>query len=258
MPTILTPQGWVKVAAPAPRRRTVAIDPVEALKGPLAYFSCKRAPPKVIPGAVVGGSGAKRSPEAYPYDLDASPERLRAQGRARSDGDAQIRIGGKYRTVSAPVPVPEMEMDEEREEPFDRRIHSHRGTLSSPKQKKKRHASSHTHSFSGGRYDDGSSLSSGSSLGSSSSSLGSSSTRSHDHHRRHHHSSRPVDPTPTPTSMYTPHSSFHRSPAPQQPYRRSGYYDNYTRPPSQPAPPSSASGRGMSYNWYNATTPLNI
>ncbi|KAJ9499321.1 hypothetical protein H2202_004904 [Exophiala xenobiotica] len=89
MPTILTPQGWVKVAAPPPRRKkTVTLDPTAALKGPLAYFSCQPLP------------ASKKEPvnrPQYPYDLSASPEKLQRQSATKA---------GKNRTISAPQVLP--------------------------------------------------------------------------------------------------------------------------------------------------------
>ncbi|KAK4937563.1 hypothetical protein LTR10_021855 [Elasticomyces elasticus] len=74
MPTILTPQGWVKVAAPAPRpKKRVKYDPARALKGPLSYFSCQPLPP----------SPSKQTIDRpqYPYDLDAPPEKMERQSK---------------------------------------------------------------------------------------------------------------------------------------------------------------------------------
>ncbi|OAL39583.1 L-galactose dehydrogenase [Fonsecaea nubica] len=93
MPTILTPQGWVKVAPPPPRKRPVNHDPKAVFRGPLAYLACQRSKP---PPLNIGGGGNIKGRAEFPYDLSASPEKLRRQGEvnARSKAD---------RSVSAPV-----------------------------------------------------------------------------------------------------------------------------------------------------------
>ncbi|KAH0846033.1 hypothetical protein FOPE_12256 [Fonsecaea pedrosoi] len=93
MPTILTPQGWVKVAPPPPRKRPVNHDPKAVFRGPLAYLACQRSKP---PPLNIGGGGNVKGRAEFPYDLSASPEKLRRQGEvnARSKAD---------RSVSAPV-----------------------------------------------------------------------------------------------------------------------------------------------------------
>jgi len=265
MPTVLTPQGWVKVAESPNKRRTVAaVDPADALKGPLAYFSCKRSPPKVFPGVLhlpagVTGGGKHSTPkEAFPYDLNASPEKLRAQALER------IKMGGKNRTVSAPVP--EMHLDEpyqseEEEEvmiehrssrhktpsppPSPTRSSRHHGSQSS---KHSHHHHHHHHKHRSHHHDDVSSVSSGSTRSSSSSY--SSSSRSHRSHER----SRPTQTVPqAPLIMYT------AGPPPPMP-AGPRYYPAYDipSPAHRPPPPSTGSARSMSYSWYNATTPLNL
>ena len=268
MPTVLTPHGWVKVAA-TPRKRTVAVDPAEALKGPLNYLSCRRSPPKVLPGIIhlppgLTG-GVKPSREAYPYDLDASPERLRAQGRVRSDDHHQIQIGGKNRTVSAPVPdvlVVEDEVEEIR--PSKHGSSSSSSSSSHSSRHKHRSPSSHSHSHSHHRHDDAASVASGSSGSSCSSCSSTSSAPTVRSHHRHRTSNLAPEPAAAPVRAHH-HAPAH--PEPQHRHhrhdyhsgsRRSGYYDNYTSTPALPPPPSSASGRSLSYSWYNATTPLNI
>lgn len=263
MPTILTPQGWVKVAELPNKRRTVAADPADALKGPLAYFSCKRSPPKVFPGVLhlpagVTGGGKHSTPkEAFPYDLNASPEKLRAQGQINHGSQVEkVKIGGKNRTVSAPVP--EMHIEEhdhhpyhsEEEEVVEHRSsrHKHSSPPASPTRSSRHHESKssrhHKHRSHNRHHDDMSSVSSGSTRSSSSSS---SSYRSHRSHER----ARPVQAAPqAPIIMYAA--------GPPPPPAGSHYYTSYDSPAHRPPPPSTGSARSMSYSWYNATTPLNL
>ncbi|KEF62731.1 uncharacterized protein A1O9_00704 [Exophiala aquamarina CBS 119918] len=259
MPTILTPQGWVKVAESPTKRRTIAADPSDALKGPLAYFSCKRSPPKVYPGVLhlpTGATGGKHSgpKEAFPYDLNASPEKLRAQGRINHSSQVEkVKIGGKNRTVSAPVhhdPYYSEEEGEE-EEVMEHRSsrHKHSSPPASPTRSSRHHESrpgKHHKHRSHNYHDDMSSVSSGSTTSSSSYS---SSSRSHRSHER----ARPVQAAPqTPIIMYAA--------GPPPPPADPRYYDNYDIPSHahRPPPPSTGSARSMSYSWYNATTPLNL
>lgn len=294
MPTILTPQGWVKVAESPTKRRTVAVDPAEGLKGPLEYFSCKRSPPKVFPGVLhlpTGGknTGAVKGPrEAFPYDLNASPEKLRAQGRLKHNSQVEkVKIGGKNRTVSAPVPGMHVDdyddahayySDEDGAAEAGAVVHTSRSSrrrqpparTSSPspsptpaavaaaraasttsrssrpvdsdsKPHRHHHKSRHHH------HDDASSVSSRSTASSTSS------YRSHHSHER----ARPVQAAaPPPIIMY----ATGPPPMPQSYYNSP--YDSGPRHAHARAPPStggsSASGRSMSYSWYNATTPLNL
>ncbi|KAI1612519.1 hypothetical protein EDD37DRAFT_625124 [Exophiala viscosa] len=100
MPTILTPQGWVKVAAPPPSRpkKRVKYDPVRALKGPLSYLSCQPLPPS--PNKKTTGNRPQ-----YPYDLDVPPEKLEQQSRTPRQSS---------RAASAPHQVQEIQyIDEE-------------------------------------------------------------------------------------------------------------------------------------------------
>src|ERR1700744_4522127 len=88
MPTILTPQGWVKVAPPA-RKKPANYNPKAALRGPLAYLACQPQAPSIE----VGGGAKGKKP--FPSDPRASPEKLKRQSHA----NAQTA----NRTVSAPV-----------------------------------------------------------------------------------------------------------------------------------------------------------
>jgi hypothetical protein len=262
MPTILTPQGWVKVAESPTKRRTIAVDPADALKGPLAYFSCKRSPPKVYPGVlqlptgVTGGGKRSTSREAFPYDLNASPEKLRAQGRGLHSSQVEkVKIGGKNRTVSAPVPEMHIEENDpyysEKEQHRSRHGHSPPSSPSpvaashSSRHHESKHSKHHHHKHRSHRHhDDVSSVSSGSTSSSSSSS----SYRSHHSHER----ARPIQAAPQPPIiMYTT--------APPLPAPSGPRYYNYESPRhAHPPPPSTGSARSMSYSWYNATTPLNL
>ncbi len=78
MPTILTPQGWVKVAPPPPRKKAMNHNPKAALRGPLAYLACQQQTPALN----VGGGVKGKAP--FPYDLGASPEKLKRQSQART------------------------------------------------------------------------------------------------------------------------------------------------------------------------------
>lgn len=262
MPTILTPQGWVKVAESPTKRRTVAVDPADALKGPLEYFSCRRSPPKAFPGVLhlpAGATGGRKhssSREAFPYDLNASPEKLRAQGRGNhiSSQVEKVKIGGKNRTVSAPVPqmhVKENDPYYSEAEEQHRSRHRHSpppspSAIRSSRHHESKHSKHHHDKHRSHRHhDDMSSASSGSTCSSSSSS----SYRSHRSHER----TRPIQAAPQPPIiMYT---TAPPAPAPSGP--RYYNYDSSPRHAHQP-PPSTGSARSMSYNWYNATTPLNL
>ncbi|KAJ9637995.1 hypothetical protein H2204_004585 [Knufia peltigerae] len=233
MPTILTPQGWVKVAAPKPRKKVVNPDPTSAFKGPLAYFSCQPLP------------SSKKEPISnrpqFPYDLSASPEKLRHQGEGKA------KIAGKNRIISAPQ-LPIYDQDDGYEAAEE--DHSARGggvaSPSSSLSAARRHKTSPRSRKEppSRQYDDLSSSSSGSSGGGRS-------TKSYSRHR-------PVEAAPRPASMY------HHRPPPPQPPAHGGYYgyNDYPPPPPRPSvyerptPPSNA--RSMSYSWYNATTPLNL
>lgn len=119
MPTVLTPKGWVKVApAPRKKKKQVRPDPVEALKGPLAYFSCQPLP-----------SIKKESfnrPE-FPYDLSVSPEKLQREAQA----GRLAKIGSKNRTISAPQPGLYVDRHGDWDDEIDRRSHSTRSSTRS-------------------------------------------------------------------------------------------------------------------------------
>ncbi|KIX00608.1 uncharacterized protein Z518_09673 [Rhinocladiella mackenziei CBS 650.93] len=216
MPTILTPQGWVKVSQ-IPGKRPANHDPAEALKGPLAYFSCQPLPSSKVP------NGARNKPQ-FPYDLSASPEKLKRQSHAR--------IGGKNRNISAPQPRLE---DDDEDEDADRKSHSSRSSLSTrsvspaPELPRSHHSSKSRHQCS---HDEGRSKS-GSSR---------SPHRSYSHHP-------PIETNPQPVVA---HSS-----GPGQ-YHPRNSYNNYSPPGSFQRPPPPTNARSMSYSWYNATTPLNL
>ncbi|KAK5057886.1 hypothetical protein LTR84_011887 [Exophiala bonariae] len=292
MPTILTAQGWVKVAESPTKRRTVAIDPAENLKGPLAYFSCKRTPPKVFPGVLhlpTGGkgTGAVKGPrEAFPYDLNASPEKLRAQGRLKHNSQIdKVKIGGKNRTVSAPMPVMHMDDCDDAHAYYSdedgaaeagavvppprssrRRESPVRSSSPSPSSAAIAAARAATNNPRSSRHTDDDSKPH---------------SRHHHHKSRHHHhhddaSSVSSRSTASSTSSYHSHHSHERArpvqAAPQPiimyatapPPMPSSYYNNpYDSGPRHAharAPPSTggSSARSMSYSWYNATTPLNL
>ena len=208
MPTVLTPQGWVKVA-PAPRRKQPPQNPASFLRGPLAYLACQPQPPQVSVGA--GGKG--KAP--FPYDLSASPEKLKRQSNTKPN-----------RTVSAPVMHGALYHSDEDDQASDPDIKMPRSPRSKPRSKVRRHHNDDNHSEA-------------SSSSSTSSHSGSPTSRSYNRHR-------PVETRPRPQTV-TPSNHYYSAPR----------YDHYAAPPQQmPMPPTS--GRSMSYNWYNATTPLNL
>lgn len=288
MPTVLTPQGWVKVADTPKKRRTVAVDPAENLKGPLAYFSCKRTPPKVFPGVLhvpAGGKGRGSGPrEAFPYDLNASPEKLRAQGRLKQHSQLDnVKIGGKNRTVSAPVRGMHMDDYDDRYAYYsDEDGAAEAGAvIPAPRSPRRRHAQSPPSSPSPSRVAVAAAVAAATNARSSSRYTDSDSKhqqRHHHHHHksRHHHydDSSSISSSSTSSSSYRSHQSHERArpvhAAPQPPVimyatapppmpsgPRSYYNSPFDSGPRH-APPSSASGRSMSYSWYNATTPLNL
>lgn len=253
MPTILTPHGWVKVAAPPPRRRLITPEEraerqAEALRnGPLAYFAGRlEKPEKHIPVGNIPGI-TNRPKEAFPYDLNLSPEKLKRANEIRASESMSV----KYRTVSEPVPVNiEVRVPREVDEPAPGPL------LSLPK-------SIHE--------EDTKSVSSRSSRSSKTSSTRSESP-SRSYHRHRHHSpsrhsryqhrersrSRERYTSPYPerpvTFYHTQPPMYHPPPHAAPGY---GYYN--APPPSgydRPPPPSSA--KSMSSSWYNATTPLNL
>ncbi|KIW11515.1 hypothetical protein PV08_10816 [Exophiala spinifera] len=235
MPTILTPQGWVKVA-PAPRKKVVKSDPTSALRGPLAYFSCQQLP------------SSKKEPISrpqYPYDLSASPEKLKHQGEGKA------KIAGKNRVISAPqlttYDQDDIDGGDGRYKNYEAEGHwagGGGGELSPPSSpsRKHHHKTSHSRKERPRQDDDVSSSSSGSSTSGRS-------TKSYTRQR-------PVEAAPRPAS-----TTYHRPPQPPQ----GGYYghnDYYSPPPPRPTvydrPPPPSNARSMSYSWYNATTPLNL
>ncbi|KAL6252368.1 hypothetical protein RBB50_000086 [Rhinocladiella similis] len=224
MPTILTPQGWVKVAS-TPRKKMVKSDPTSALKGPLAYFSCQPLP------------SSKKEPISrpeFPYDLSASPEKLKHQGEGKA------KIAGKNRIISAPqLPIYDQDDIEDNRRRYDNyEAEDNWASGGGPPPSPSKHGKPpHSRKERSRRDDD---------LSSSSSASSGRSTKSYPRHR-------PVEAAPRPASMY------HRPPQPPQ----GGYYgyNDYPQPPrptvyDRPPPPSNA--RSMSYSWYNATTPLNL
>ncbi|KIW61357.1 hypothetical protein PV05_01488 [Exophiala xenobiotica] len=207
MPTVLTPQGWVKVA-PTPRKKTVTIDPAVALKGPLAYFSCQPLP------------STRKEPvnrPQYPYDLSASPEKLQRQSATKAN------VAGKNRTISAPqIIAHEREYhDDEYEERQSQFSHSSRSASPPPPAHTKSHKSPRSRKP---RHDEDSTSSS------------SGSTRSYPRHR-------PVQAAARPTTMnhhpsmppggYYGHNGYHSAPG-------LGMYDR------QP-PPSNARSMSYSW-----------
>jgi hypothetical protein len=227
MPTVLTPQGWVKTA-PAPRKRKPAsYDPKAALRGPLAYLACQPSPP-----ALNVGKGTPKGKAPFPYDLSASPDKLKRQGE----------IAGS-RTVSAPIMSGALHHDDDVvSEPEDEIVRP-----SKSDRKSKSRSSRRDH------HDDNHSVASSSSSSSSSSRSSAPSSRSYTRHRP----PPPVEARPHPTPPApAPRNHYYSTPAPR--------YDQYMAPPPvqmpthmpMPMPPSS--GRSMSYSWYNATTPLNL
>ncbi|ETI24790.1 hypothetical protein G647_04160 [Cladophialophora carrionii CBS 160.54] len=245
MPTILTPQGWVKVAPPPPRKKQPVSNPKAALRGPLAYLACQPQAPTLN----VGGGNVSKGKAPFPYDLSASPEALKRQSQAS-------------RTVSAPVmhgalrPSGEDENENEirnvRPE-METRLPPPPGSI--PKSRSR--SSRHHHDD-----DDRSVASSGSNLSSpsSSSSKSSASSRSSAPSVKSYTRRRPVEarpaghPHPHPQPPAGPRDYFY--PAPR-------YEHQFAPPPTPqvvhvPMPMGMSNGRSLSYSWYNATTPLNI
>ncbi|KAJ9603938.1 hypothetical protein H2200_011460 [Cladophialophora chaetospira] len=214
MPTVLTPQGWVKVA-PAPRKKQTVANPKAALRGPLAYLACQPQPPTVN----VGGGGVKgKAP--FPYDLSATPEKLKRQNHANIN-----------RTVSEPV----MHGSLHNEEDYDNEIlEPERVTSKSPSgpRSKTKHRSSRPND------DDNHSVAS------SSSSTSSRSGQSYARHRP------PVEARPRPPPAGS--NDYYSVPRYDQRFAPPPQVMHVP----MPMPPSS--GRSMSYSWYNATTPLNM
>ena len=261
MPTKLTPQGWVRVPAPAPRKRSTNVDPVQALRGSLAYFSCQPLPPS---------SKVPVNKPEFPYDLSASPEKLKQQAQS------QMMMEERNRTISAPQPRldildegDEVEAEVKAEvEVADQKSRSSRSNNSirsaSPPPPPKSHRSLKSHRREYHQDDSHSVSSSSSSSKSSSSSTSSHSSRSSSRsssssirsYRRH----RTVAPIPQPVIIY-------QTPAPPpQPWGPAGCHsygchhsDMYaSRPQPPPPPPPPTSRRSMSTSWYNATTPLHL
>ena len=240
MPTILTPQGWVKVA-PAARKKTANSNPKAAFRGPLAYLACQPQTPTLN----VGGNIKGKAP--FPYDLSASPEKLKRQSQANVMAN---------RTVSEPVMHgalhDEDEYDVEVIEPERVVVPPPPRSEVLPRSKPKSRSSRHHHD------DDNRSVASSSSRSSTTSSTSSRSSLPSDRSYNRH---RPVESRPRPPPAP---SDDHYSSAPR--------YDHRFAPPPQivhvpmpvpmpmpmpmPLPPSS--GRSLSYSWYNATTPLNF
>lgn len=225
MPTILTPQGWVKVA-PTPRKRAaINHDPAAAFRGPLAYFSCQ--PSKVASN----GTKSKGLAAAFPYDLSASPEKLKRHGEMNARRD--------NRAVSAPVHRVDYddEDDEDDEEQSSSESSSPSMRSASPppqvhgklKSKSQSKSSSRHHSHHHGDEDNKSTSSSNSSK---------SYTRQRPLEATHH------------TSVY-PNSYHNHTHSPTRAYHQQNHHQY-----ALPAPPTTA--RSMSYSWYNATTPLNL
>lgn len=194
MPTILTPQGWVKVA-PAPRRKKpVKSDPAVALKGPLAYFSCQPLPP----------SKKTTNRPQYPYDLSASPEKLERQSKNHA------RMGGNSRTVSAPHPNVHVYDYSDQEDIRGRQSESSGSTRSvtppprSPRSHRPSRSQRHEHHYS---HSPGATAPS---------------TRSYTRHR-------PVEPAPRPTSAY--HPPPHGGPLNHSPYDNYPAPGSFERPP---------------------------
>lgn len=215
MPTVLTPQGWVKVA-PAPRKKAAVSNPKVTLRGPLAYLACQPQAPTVNVGAGVKGKAP------FPYDLSASPEKLKRQNHANIN-----------RTVSAPVMRGALHNDDD----YDVEIVEPRGPRSKPSNSEIEPRSKHKHRRPRHHDDDNHSVASSG----SSSSSGSSNPSDRSYNRR-----RPVEARPRPTNDH---------------YYSPPRHDQHFAPPHvvhvpMPMPPSN--GRSLSYSWYNATTPLNL
>ncbi|KIX94966.1 uncharacterized protein Z520_09276 [Fonsecaea multimorphosa CBS 102226] len=256
MPTILTPQGWVKVAPPPPRKRAVNHDPAAALRGPLAYLACQRSPPKIN----VGGGGNVKGRADYPYDLSASPEKLRRQGEANAHAKAE-------RSFSAPIMhggLHPSDHDDDMHEFLGPEMRS--PPPPSPKSKAKSRSSPKSRTSSRQHHDNddrhshvsASSSSSSSSRSSAASSRSSASSVSSAPSTKSYH--RPAPPAGVqarrPPSM--------PSAEPRAPYYSMPRYDHYGTmpPPMHPAsmsqPMSRGNARSLSYSWYNATTPLSL
>lgn len=247
MPTKLTPQGWVKTA-PAPRKKQAIQNPKALFRGPLAYLACQPQAPALNVG---GNTGGVKGKAPFPYDLSASPEKLRRLGQEAG------------RTVSAPVMHGGLHLDDDdlHEAEVERGLspsksetHSKHKSRSSGTSSRHHHDDDHhhRHHHHHRRDHDNHSVASSTSSGSSSSSRssGAPSDRSYTRHRP------PVDARPPPP----PPANHYYAPAPAGPR-----YEQYMAPPPvvqmpmhmhMPMPPSS--GRSLSYSWYNATTPLNI
>ena len=221
MPTVLTPQGWVKVA-PAPRKKPVVQNPKVALRGPLAYLACQPQAPQ----ANAGGGGVKgKAP--FPYDLNANPEKLKRQSQRTAN-----------RTVSAPLMHGALHHSKEEEDQHSElEIEIRSPSRTKPKSKISRY-----------RDDDSHSIASSSS--SSSSRSGGHTSRSYDRHRPRPVEARPHPPPIAPSNHYyaTPYNHYvTHSSSSQMPVHM-----------SMPMPMPPNSGRSLSYSWYNATTPLNL
>jgi hypothetical protein len=178
MPTILTPQGWVKVNPPA-RKRVVTQDPKVALRGPLAYLACQQSRSPNIPMPNIKG----KSP--FPYDLSASPEKLKRQNH----NNAQ-------RTVSAPVMHGALHPSDDEEEP-DYDIEDRKSRSEKPRPKKPP------------QQDDAGSVASSSSNSSSTAS----SSKSYTRHRPVDSHARPRPP-PAPRQYYSAPRYDHYPPPP--------------------------------------------
>jgi hypothetical protein len=220
MPTILTPQGWVKVA-PAKRKKPTNYDHKTALRGPLAYLACQPQ----APGFDAGGGAKGKTP--FPYDLSASPEKLKRQTHANAQKAS--------RTVSAPVMRGALPLNDEDDYISEPEIEI-RAPRSKPKTRSSRHHEVHGHSAA-------------SSSSSSSSHSSAPSSKSYNRHR-------PVEMAPHPAPATR---SDHPYSVPR--------YNHYTGhpPPAQmpvhmsmPMPMPPINGRSLSYSWYNATTPLDL
>ncbi|OCT52815.1 hypothetical protein CLCR_10718 [Cladophialophora carrionii] len=255
MPTILTPQGWVKVAPPPPPRKKQPVsNPKAALRGPLAYLACQPQAPTLN----VGGGNVSKGKAPFPYDLSASPEALKRQSQAS-------------RTVSAPVMHGALRPNGEDENEYEYEIRNVRPEIETRlppppgSMPKSRSRSSRHHHDDDGRSvaSSGSNLSSPSSASSKSSAASSrSSAPSVKSYTRH----RPVEARP-PSH---PHPHPQPQPQPQPPAGPRDYFypaPRYEHPfaPSPtpqivhvPMPMGMSNGRSLSYSWYNATTPLNI
>ncbi|EXJ94858.1 hypothetical protein A1O1_03256 [Capronia coronata CBS 617.96] len=220
MPTVLTPQGWVKVAAAPRKKKVTTYDPAEALKGPLAYFSCQPLP---------SGKKDSFSRPQFPYDLSASPEKLQRQAHAKT----QAKIGGKNRTISAPQPGLYVDRDDDSDDDSDRKSHStqssSRSTSPPSKMNRSQRSSKPGHANRSG-----------------------SPSPSHRSAPRH----RPVEAVPPPVVVY--HTSPASNPSAPRHSSSTGYQNYYYSTGGIERPPPPTNARSMSYSWYNATTPLNL